>query len=296
MLARTLDDPAGRANRAFGRRWWLICLVVLAAMIAGGPLLPHLAQGAAGRQASRSPAPVGSPAGPVAPATVPPLPKPATTSEAAPPDPFAGLGGAVLRLPGRVPAHGSRTFAYANGTGPVLGSSGRVRRFRVAVEKGSNEDVSAFAAQVQAILGDRRGWIGNGGVRFQRVPGAAAHDFTVYLATRDTAARMCRRGGVDIRVGGRPYTSCRATGQAIINLDRWRLSAATFTRARVPLATYRQYVVNHEVGHELGRHHEGCPKRGGPAPVMVQQTLTVRGCTPYAWPRHGRHRLVGPPR
>jgi hypothetical protein len=176
----------------------------------------------------------------------------------------------------------------------VLGSSGRVRRFRVAVEKGSDENVATFAAQVQAILADRRSWIGNGGVRFQRVSGGAAHDFTVYLATRDTAARMCMKGGVNIRVGGRPYTSCRAIGRAIINLDRWRTSASTFTRARVPLATYRQYVINHEVGHELGQHHQGCPKRGGPAPVMVQQTLTVRGCVPYAWPRRNGHRFVGP--
>ena len=28
--------------------------------------------------------------------------------------------------------------------------------------------------------------------------------------------------------------------------------------------------------------------------VMVQQTLTVRGCVPYAWPRRGNHRFEGP--
>ncbi len=80
----------------------------------------------------------------------------------------------------------------------------------------------------------------------------------------------------------------------IINLDRWRLSAKPYAYAKVPLATYRQYVINHEVGHELGHRHEGCPRAGGPAPVMVQQTLTLRGCVPYAWPRRGDRFLSGP--
>ncbi|GIF19524.1 lipoprotein [Paractinoplanes tereljensis] len=194
------------------------------------------------------------------------------------------------------PTHGSGKFAYASTRGPVLGSKGKLRRFKVAVEQGSNEDVTAFAEAVAATLGDPRSWIGGGNVRLQMVAGADKADFTVYLATRDTAGKMCQRGGTNIRINGVPYTSCRTTGQAIINLDRWRLSAKPYLNAKVPLATYRQYVVNHEVGHELGHRHEGCPKAGGPAPVMVQQTLTTRGCVPYAWPRRGNGFLTGPAR
>jgi hypothetical protein len=200
----------------------------------------------------------------------------------------------VVALPGAVPARGSGAFRYALGRSRILGTKGPLRRFRVAVERGSGADVGAFAAQVEATLGDRRSWTGGGRLRLQRVSGAERARFTIYLATRETAGRMCARGGVNIRVGGRPYTSCRGTGRVIINLDRWRLSARPYLAAKVPLATYRHYVINHEVGHELGHGHQGCGRRGGPAPVMVQQTLTLRACKPYAWPRRADRDLVGP--
>jgi Protein of unknown function (DUF3152) len=48
------------------------------------------------------------------------------------------------------------------------------------------------------------------------------------------------------------------------------------------LPTYRQYVVNHEVGHRLG--HMLCPGTRQPAPVMQQQTLGMHGCTVNPWP------------
>jgi hypothetical protein len=204
------------------------------------------------------------------------------------------LAAVQLRLAGAVPTHGSGKFAYGMTRGAVLGTSGPLRRFRVAVEQGSNEDVTEFARQVVATLGDPRSWIGGGQVRLQMVAGGDPADFTVFLATRDTAGRLCERGGTNIRINGVPYTSCRATGKAIINLDRWRLSAKPYVYAKIPLATYRRYVINHEVGHELGHHHETCPKAGGPAPVMVQQTLTTRGCRPYPWPRQGDRFLSGP--
>jgi hypothetical protein len=105
---------------------------------------------------------------------------------------------------------------------------------------------------------------------------------------------MCAEGGVDIRINGRPYTSCRAPGQVIINLDRWRLSVPHFVSAGVPLTVYRTYVVNHEVGHQLGHRHERCPGAGRPAPVMMQQTLFLNGCRVNPWPYLNGRRYTGP--
>ncbi|GAA2488412.1 DUF3152 domain-containing protein [Winogradskya humida] len=296
------------------RRWWLAAMMVVVVLLVGGLLLPTVwssttsTPGTSGASAGPAPSPVisagvlPSAAGPsdasaagAAPSAgaVPPTD---AVSSAGPGSPAGEVSPeAVTALPGAVPTRGTGTFDYAQGWSKIFGTSGTMRRFHVAVEKGSNEDLNSFATQVEAILGDDRSWIGDGRLRLQRVPGNVKASFTVYLATRETAGRMCRIGGVAIDVGGRPYTSCRSTGRAIINLDRWRLSAQPYISAKITLAVYRQYVINHEVGHELGRHHEGCPKRGGPAPVMVQQTLTLRGCIPYPWPRRDGNLLQGPP-
>lgn len=280
----------GRAPR---RRRWLavIPLAALAAslVVAGvmlSPNRPTASDGTSGRASTDgevlSAADQGS-------ATSPP---PAASPFALEPSPDPSL---ALRLPGPVPSAGSGRFEYDDRTGAVLGQAGTLRRYRVAVEEGANEDVHDFGDAVQEALAGPGSWVDSGRLRLRRVPGDARHEFTVYLATARTANRMCAAGGVDIRVRGRPYTSCRAPGKVIINLDRWRTSVPHYVSANVPLAVYRTYVVNHEVGHQLGHHHERCPGAGRPAPVMMQQTLFLKGCVANPWPYLNGRRYAGPP-
>jgi hypothetical protein len=202
-------------------------------------------------------------------------------------------GPPVLRIPGQPPQAGSESFAIGRTGGAVAGRSGTLRRYRVAVEEGSGEDVEAFGAFVDATLSDPRSWPAGGLVRLQRVPDGAAFSFTIYLATARTAHDMCATGGTNNNVGGRSYTSCRTNGKVIINLDRWRLSVDEFVAARVPLETYRRYVVNHETGHELGNGHERCPRAVSAAPVMMQQTFGFAPCQPNPWPYLNGRRVTG---
>jgi hypothetical protein len=250
---------AGQSRRFLTTLFFLLVVV--------GMLLLGRYVGAEGR-----PAPVPSVAAPIehaAPAA--PRSHPAT-SAAARPD--AGSSG---------------QFAYVGGFGPVLGRAGPVHRFKVAVEKPSPADAGPdFADEVNRTLGDSRSWIASGQLRLQRVPDSAHAEFTVYLASPKTSERMCSTGGLE--TGG--YTSCRLPRKVIINDARWDGAVRDY---RAPISTYRQYAVNHEVGHQLGHGHEACPGKGRPAPVMMQQTLGLKGCVANAWPYLDGKRYTGPP-
>lgn len=73
------------------------------------------------------------------------------------------------------------------------------------------------------------------------------------------------------------------TREVWLNEDRWR--RALPDDSQLPLAAYRAYVVQHELGHALGhRHARRCATRGDPAPVMIQQTLGIGQCSPNPFP------------
>jgi hypothetical protein len=179
------------------------------------------------------------------------------------------------------PVHGHGKWAVAPvRDGRAAGASGQLLRYRVEVEKDIKGVVSAtFAQAVGATLADPRGWTAGGQWRFQQV-GAGEHaDFTIYLATPDTRDDLC-----DDNPDG--YTSCRNGANVVLNVARW-VKGVPFAG----LPGYRQYMVNHEVGHKLGNGHQLCPGPGKPAPVMQQQTLGLHGCRLNPWPYPSGHRL-----
>jgi hypothetical protein len=162
----------------------------------------------------------------------------------------------------RVPGSGPRT-----GTGPLL-------RYTVAVEGGLGLDAREFAGAVEQVLGDPRSWGAGGRGSFARVSSGPVA-FRVLLASPATTDRLC----APLRTRGR--YSCATGRLAVVNSMRWLRGAAAYDGE---LEDYRRYVVNHEVGHALGHDHAGCPGRGRPAPVMMQQTKGVGACRAQPWP------------
>lgn len=179
------------------------------------------------------------------------------------------------------------SFAFAPDQGPVLGRSGALHRYRVAVENGIGVAPESFAAAVDAILADPRGWTASG-LRLQRVAAGTSASFTVLLATPVTSEALCRQD----RLETERYTSCRLSdGRVVINLARWLTAVPDYG---APIEVYQAYVINHEVGHQLGWAHELCPGPDRPAPVMQQQTLGLDGCLANGWPYVNGARYRGP--
>jgi len=158
--------------------------------------------------------------------------------------------------------------------------------YRVEVETGTGQSAPAFAAAVDATLADPASWTGQGRWSVQRVDGEDV-DLVIRLATSATVGEVCEAAGLE----DGSYASCRTGQFVMINLDRWLHAVPEY---RGDVALYRQYVINHEVGHGLGFGHQACPGPGRPAPVMQQQTLGLDGCVPNGWPYVAGKLVAGP--
>lgn len=174
----------------------------------------------------------------------------------------------------RVPDKGAGTLTVVAGND--YGGSGDFDRlaYRVEIEDGLDVDGQQVANMVHATLTDPRGWQELAGVAFERVD-TEEPDLRVILATPATTDRLCRP------LKTRGELSCRVGERVVLNAKRW-VSAVPDYGGAVP--AYRAYLVNHEVGHALGRGHAYCEGRNEPAPVMMQQSKGVGACRPNGWP------------
>lgn len=145
----------------------------------------------------------------------------------------------------------------------------------VQVEDGLPLPSRAFGAAVARTLGDPRSWAGGDPTVLSPAGDLGSADFRVVLASPETTDVLC----APLLTRGR--VSCRNGGDVVINAWRWVHGADGYGD---DLRSYREYLVNHEVGHALGHGHAGCPAPGAPAPVMLQQTLGLQGCAPNPWP------------
>ncbi|GGL37785.1 DUF3152 domain-containing protein [Planomonospora parontospora] len=282
--------PGNIDNQLRRPRLWLLVFGCLSMLLAGGSAvaalpLPDPAPSPGALPGPPSPLP-GTPAPPAAvtvPPAAPPTAPPTATPPVAvtptpPPEPAPEAQRTRLLANGRlqpekvrVPRAASGRYAVVPGeAAPPSRRRGKVVRYVVEVERGLPFDPQEFADEVHRILNDPRGW----GFRFKRVSRGPAK-LRVSLSSPALTDRRC----LPLRTHG--VLSCWNGRQAVINAVRWNQGVPGY---RGDVASYREYVVNHEVGHGLGHGHVPCPGPGRRAPVMLQQTKSLYGCRPNAWP------------
>ncbi|MFP8964479.1 DUF3152 domain-containing protein [Streptomyces nanhaiensis] len=185
-----------------------------------------------------------------------------------------------------VPATGPGTFTTAQASGEAVGQ-GTIRTYQVQVEDGIELSARQAAQEVAAILAHPRGWT-NDGVNGFRLVASGPADFIVKIATPGTADAICGAAGLNTR----GELNCAVGPTVVVNLKRWVLGSPQFDG---PVAEYRALIVNHEVGHRIGRGHETCPGPGRPAPAMMQQIKGLKGCVANAWPYDADGAYLGGP-
>lgn len=173
-----------------------------------------------------------------------------------------------------VPSKGSGRFVTAPIADTTSGDRGSAFTYTVEVEDTLKYDPGQVATTVDRTLTDRRGWSATTKTTFQRVavPNASTR---ILLATPATVDRLC----APLRTNGQ--VSCRNGSLVVLNALRWAKGAPAYGD---DVDGYRQYLINHEVGHRLGREHQICPGPGATAPLMVQQTKGLQGCEKNPWP------------
>ena len=167
-------------------------------------------------------------------------------------------------------------------TGETLEADAVVHTFRVEVELAITGARDADAgptlndalSTIEAVLGHPRGWTARGDLAFQHVA-SATPALTILIAVPETVDRLC----APLDTEG--FFSCRIGQRAVLNVERWRKSMPHWTAG---LEEYRAYLINHEVGHFLGKGHLSCPEPDTAAPVMQQQSIDLAGCKPNGWP------------
>jgi hypothetical protein len=190
----------------------------------------------------------------------------------------ANLPTGILPDGGQYTEAGAKTWHVVPGTSPKVGQ-GTSRTFTYTVEVEDGIDTAsiggdeAFARMVSETLANPKSWTHNPQFAFQRIDDPAqTPDFRVSLTSPMTVREGC---GYDIPIETSCYNPVYSGDQSrvFLNEARWVRGAVPF---QGDIGSYRQYLINHEVGHAIGYpKHEPCGENGGLAPIMMQQTFST---------------------
>ncbi|MFI1911539.1 DUF3152 domain-containing protein [Nocardia sp. NPDC020380] len=180
---------------------------------------------------------------------------------------------------GAVPGGGPYTDTAAGTWHVVPGSTGQIGQgtehvFAYTIEVEDGVDTSslggddAIGRMVDATLANPKSWTHDPRFGFRRIDHGNP-DFRISLTSRDTTRKSC---GFEIPIDSSCFNA--DIGRVVLSEVRWVRGALAFEG---DVGSYRQYQINHEVGHAIGYHqHQPCETDGGLAPVMMQQTFGTR--------------------
>ena len=172
---------------------------------------------------------------------------------------------------GPITVAGGGTWHVVPGTTGKVGQ-GPNASFTYTVEIEDGVDTTGFGGDesygrmVDQTLANPKSWTNDPKVAFRRVD-AGEPDFRISLnLTDDDSAKA-----VDTKSNSKDPATTRAwTESCSTNRDGVR-GAISF---QGDIGSYRQYQINHEVGHAIGyAAHQPCETEGGLAPIMMQQTF-----------------------
>ncbi|WP_436494000.1 DUF3152 domain-containing protein [Actinokineospora sp. HUAS TT18] len=209
-------------------------------------------------------------------------PQETPTEDTAPPDAQetpqtpvdVNIPSAELPNGGQYTQTGAGTWHVVPGETAKVGTGAKFYTYTVEVEDGIDASAfggdEAFAKLIDQTLADPRGWTSGGQISVQRVKADFPNPtIRISLTSPDTAHRPDKCG-----YAIKYESSCwRGTDKRVmINLARWVRGAVAFGGDMI---TYRQYAINHEIGHAFRNGHVGCAAEGALAPVMMQQSFGV---------------------
>lgn len=203
-----------------------------------------------------------------------------------------------------IPVRGDGNLTVVPGESDPVGT-GPTRWVRIEIEDGVPIDPDIVTPYVMSILGDAQGWTAHGRVSFGRTDGVA--DIRIVFASPKTAESLCPRphdpATVDIEPPDVPVVvplpqaspspsaspsaspdeaeSCADQGILVVSAYQWAAGAKAFGD---DTAAWRDYMINHPIGHLLGEPDAPCGGTGQLAPVMQNQELDITPCLANGWP------------
>ncbi|TSD50488.1 DUF3152 domain-containing protein [Rhodococcus sp. KBS0724] len=165
---------------------------------------------------------------------------------------------------------GGGTWHIVPGTTGKVGQ-GTEREFTYTVEIEDGVDTTGFGGDesygrmIDQTLANPKSWTNDPKVAFRRID-SGSPDFRISLTSQMTIREGC---GYEIELEGSCYNP--GMDRVLLNEPRWVRGAISF---QGDIGSYRQYQINHEVGHAIGyAQHQPCETEGGLAPIMMQQTF-----------------------